>query len=70
NPATFAPFDTGCRPGCTVTTCSCTRSDYYWSSSTAQFNPSYAWYVPFYYGSDYYATKTNGFYVRAVRGGS
>jgi hypothetical protein len=70
NPATFSAFNTGCTAGCTVTTCSCTVSSYYWSSSTYRFVPDYAWLVYFYDGGDYYAAKTGGHYVRAVRGGS
>ena len=69
-PAVPAVFNTNCTAGCTVTTCSCTRSSYYWSSSTYQSNPNSAWYVYFTDGLDYDDTKTDGYYVRAVRGGS
>lgn len=50
--------------------CSCTQSSYYWSSSTYQGYPSYAWYVLFNdgYTNAYY--KTNFNFVRAVRFGS
>ena len=34
NPSVSPAFNTGCVPSCTVTSCSCTRSSYYWSSST------------------------------------
>ncbi len=40
-------FNTGCAPACTVLTCSCTVSSYYWSSSTYAFNPTLAWVVSF-----------------------
>jgi hypothetical protein len=63
--------NTNCTPGCTVTTCSCTQSFYYWSSTTCRFTPSSAWYVFFGGGIvfSYGGLKTNDFYVRAVRGG-
>ena len=73
NPATFSAFNTGCASGCTVLTCSCTVSTFYWSSSTSRGNPYSAWRVDFYYGVDFdgfVADKTLGYYVRAVRGGS
>ena len=70
NPAVPAVFNTSCTAGCTVTTCSCTRSSSYWSSSTYQYYPYSAWSVGFSYGGDFYGTKTTGYYVRAVRGGS
>ena len=47
-----------------------TRSSYYWSSSTYQYNPDYAWGVYFPSGRATNASKTDGYYVRAVRGGS
>ncbi|HSP95621.1 MAG TPA: DUF1566 domain-containing protein [Candidatus Dormibacteraeota bacterium] len=63
----------GCSPGCTVTTCSCTISNYYWSSTTRQipFTDAYALNVDFWAG--YLAEdfmKDTAHYVRAVRGGS
>ena len=69
NPAVPAAFNTGCTAGCTVTTCSCTRSSYYWSSSTNRSNPDAAWYVDFDGGNAFNGGKTYGRYVRAVRGG-
>ena len=69
-PATFEAFNTGCTAGCTETTCSCTVSSYYWSSSTNRNGPALAWYVNFYIGLVTYVTKTDYYYVRAVRGGS
>ena len=68
-PAVPAAFNTDCPGLCTVTTCSCTCSGYYWSSSTYQNNPVYAWGVYFTDGGVYYYDKTNGEFVRAVRSG-
>jgi len=71
NPATYSAFNTGCAATCTVTMCSCTQSDAYWSSTTDQINPVHAWYVDFTDGILYANPKINNFfYVRAVRGGS
>jgi Protein of unknown function (DUF1566) len=47
-----------------------TRSSNYWSSSTYQVNPGYAWSVNFSYGGVDYTYKTSGRFVRAVRSGS
>ena len=69
NPAVSAVFNNGCTPGCTVTSCSCTQSDGYRSSSSFESNPSYSWGVVFNVGDSYYIPKANNFYVRAVRGG-
>jgi len=75
-PAVDAVFNTNCAASCTVTTCSCTQSSFYWSSTTyqasptLQFSPTLAWLVGFndgFVSNDY---KSDGYYVRAVRGGS
>lgn len=68
NPAVSAVFNNGCTPGCTVTTRSCTRS-YYWSSTTYRGYEGFAWYAYFFYSDVDTNTKSNGSYVRAVRGG-
>ena len=47
-----------------------TQSDGYWSSTTYQLNPTYAWFVYFYNGYVYYSTKSSNYYVRGVRSGS
>ena len=70
SPATFSAFDSYCNPGCSVTSCSCTVSSFYWSSSTYRDGPGYAWDVDFFNGDVNSGTKTFGYYVRAVRGGS
>jgi hypothetical protein len=70
NPSVSPAFNTGCVASCTVTSCSCTRSSYYWSSTTYQGFPVFAWYVVFADGLVGYETKATNFYVRAVRGGS
>ena len=69
-PAVDPAFNTGCTGGCTVTTCSCTQSDYYWSSTTSQPSTAYAWFVGFSTGGVSADGKGYGNYVRAVRGGS
>lgn len=70
-PAVDPVFNSGCTPGCTVTTCSCTQlMGSYWSSTTYQDVPTFAWAV------DGNVGIVNAFekgvvknYVRAVRGG-
>jgi hypothetical protein len=70
SPAVSPAFNTGCAPSCTVLTCSCTVSPYYWSSSTYQDYPAYAWGVGFLDGSVNAGYKPYDGSVRAVRGGS
>lgn len=70
NPPVSPAFSTGCVASCTVLTCSCTRSDYYWSSSSTVIGPSNAWVVSFFDGGVATYLKTNTPYVRAVRAGS
>ncbi|MEB2283570.1 MAG: hypothetical protein B6D46_14980 [Polyangiaceae bacterium UTPRO1] len=69
-PSVDPAFNTGCMGGCTVTTCSCTQSSYYWSSTTSQSSPDSAWEVDFSAGYMDASGKSNYDYVRAVRGGS
>ncbi len=66
-PTVSPVFNTGCTPGCSVTTCSCTRASYYWSSTTGR-DASSAWNVYFYWGGVYDGYKNISSYVRAVRG--
>ena len=68
-PMVAAAFNTGCTPGCTVASCSCTQSGVYWSSSSNADLPSDAWYVYFFNGYGFAISKTSTYYVRAVRGG-
>jgi hypothetical protein len=70
NPAVSPAFNTGCAASCTVLTCSCTVSNYYWSSSTYANEPELAWVVLFGSGSPIAGGKNGNFSVRAVRGGS
>lgn len=70
-PATYSIFDTACEEGCTVLTCSCTQSDWYWSSTTYEETHSDAWFIDFYNGyTDTISKSVDNNYVRAVRGGS
>ncbi|MCK6556790.1 DUF1566 domain-containing protein [Candidatus Binatia bacterium] len=70
SPAIDAAFNTACAASCTVTTCSCTVSAYYWSSTTTQDYPNFAWDVTFGIGLVVAYDKSGTNYVRAVRGGS
>jgi hypothetical protein len=66
---TVAPqFETGCMPGCTVLSCSCTTSSNYWSSSPYPIGPQAAYTVDFSSGVASALFRGNGRYVRAVRG--
>src|SRR5690606_30778572 len=66
-PAVDAPFNSGCVPGCTVTTCSCTPSTLHWTSTTSTNNPSDAWVVDFNIGGLSAEFKITNYAVRAVR---
>ncbi|HYC01400.1 MAG TPA: DUF1566 domain-containing protein [Candidatus Limnocylindrales bacterium] len=66
-PAAYAEFNTNCTPGCTIDTCSCTRSDNYWTSTTYVSIPSGANVVVFDDGEIYTPLKMYGNPVRAVR---
>ncbi|MBX3027858.1 DUF1566 domain-containing protein [bacterium] len=70
SPAIDPTFNTSCAAACTTATCSCTQSDLYWSSTTYQSNPAYAWDVGFNDGGVSATNKSGTFYGRAVRGGS
>jgi hypothetical protein len=50
-PANYAPFRTSCDPGCTVTTCSCSPPELFWTSTTYSEDPELAWAVNFADGS-------------------
>ncbi len=72
HPAVNPVFNTGCVPGCTVTTCSCMRwegiSSIYWSSTSVALDPTVYWGV--YFGFGFAADALRGYdgLVRAVRG--
>jgi hypothetical protein len=69
-PAVSSVFLSNCDTGCTVTTCSCTVSQPYWSSSSDALAGGAAWRVNFADANVVSASKNSPFYVRAVRGGS
>jgi hypothetical protein len=62
-------FNSGCRPGCSVTQCSCTTPLNYWTSTTNAAYDQQAWYVLFNTGDTGVGFKTLEFPTRAVRGG-
>lgn len=68
-PAIDSVFNTNCVADCTIATCSCTGSEYTWSSTTSQFTPANAWIVDFTAGGVSVDFKTTPDLVRAVRGG-
>jgi hypothetical protein len=70
DPAIDPIFSSGCVSGCSGIACSCTHSNYYWSSTTYHLNPPAAWAVAFLNGWVLADFKTVEYYVRAVRGGS
>lgn len=63
-------FHTNCTATCTADQCSCTRSAYYWSSTSYDVSPIMAWLVNFYDGDSHVFGKATLNHVRAVRGGS
>ncbi len=71
NPAVASAFNNNCSRGCQATTCSCTASGDYWSSTSSVSDPWNAWYVRFSYGRvDAFGRsdgKSGAAYVRAVR---
>jgi len=69
DPAADGAFNAGCVSGCTVTSCSCTQPDSYWSSTSLAQNPSDAWSVDFGLGDVSSVDKSSTEFVRAVRGG-
>jgi len=69
-PAIDPVFYSACTPGCTVTACSCTTLDYYWSMTSSAELSDNAWNVDFNTGYVSLFEKTlPAFFVRAVRGG-
>jgi hypothetical protein len=71
NPSVSQAFNTGCTPGCTVLTCSCTGSSSYWTSTSQVNDPDSAYLVALFNGGISIGAKTlTNFRARAVRGGS
>lgn len=70
-PCVAPAFDMDCSPGCTVSNCSCTLADFYWSATSLADFPDGAWEVYFYDGSVFpnFSDKQYDKHVRAVRGG-
>lgn len=69
SPVVDASFDTGCSGSCTVTTCSCTSPDRYWSSSGSPIDAGTAYFVDFSWGDVGHDMKDTDYAVRAVRTG-
>jgi len=67
-PSVSSAFNNGCSSGCSVTTCSCTATTKYWTSTTLTNAPPSGWFVNFFFGSVNFDNKSMGFSVRAVRG--
>jgi len=68
-PCVAAAFDTDCLLECTVTGCSCTQPDFYWSVISGVGSPPFAFGVFFPDGRVIGTDKAAAFYVRAVRSG-
>jgi hypothetical protein len=70
-PAVSSAFNNNCSmAACSVTTCSCTFADAYWSSTSFAISPAFAWNVGFHVGDVLAFGKGDGAVrVRAVRGG-
>ena len=66
-PAAYSVANTACAPGCGATSCSCTQSDAYWTSTTSLRTPSFAWYLSFVSGAVSPGDKSLQAYVRVVR---
>jgi hypothetical protein len=66
-PAVYPIFNTGCAPGCTVLTCSCTRQDIYATSTIYLGYPSAHWRYNFTDGDMYASYSTDNTKARAVR---
>ena len=69
SPLVNVAFDSGCSGSCSVTTCSCTLADRYWSDSSVVGTPTDAWVVDPGSGEIVWDTKDTDYAVRAVRTG-
>jgi len=71
DPSIDALFNNACAPICSVTTCSCTVRDAYWTATPLVDLPTSIWTVNFNRGIvDYFDDATLYLFVRAVRGGA
>jgi hypothetical protein len=70
SPSVDPVFNTACAPGCTVLTCSCTKTGDHWSSTSFLNLATQAWFVSLDSGTVSRGVKTSLDFVRAVRGGS
>jgi len=71
DPAIDASFNKECTPTCTVTTCSCTVRDNYWTVTPVADVPQSAWAVNFNRGIvNYFDDTTLPVHTRAVRSGT
>lgn len=68
-PAVAAEFNSACVSGCSVTQCSCTALDNYWSSTTIDVERYGAWRLLFPDGDLHGGQKRDADAVRAVRAG-
>lgn len=67
-PATYTDFKSACPASCTVTTCSCTAADWYWTSTTYVANSPYKWAINFISGEvNQLGQSGSPSHVRAVR---
>jgi hypothetical protein len=69
SPAVSTAFNYDCKPGCTVATCSCTKGSNYWTSTSLEPAGTNAWVINFQNALISNQTKTQYYFVRAVRGG-
>jgi hypothetical protein len=75
DPCVSPAFNTGCAPGCTVFSCSCTSAPGYvpfWTSTSVVLQPISAWVIEFGTGNENFGFNkaNNSEAVRAVRGGA
>lgn len=66
-PAVPSIFRSPCTPGCSVLTCSCTKSNVYITSTTYAGYPMASWKYNMQDGDMYAGNKTDSHYVRLVR---
>jgi len=67
NPSTHFRFNQFCAPACTISTCSCTTSGFYWTSTTASASVGDAWMISFAGAGVGTDGKLGNAYARAVR---